>query len=409
MNLILTIGTGTAGKYSSLAEGMAASVRLAQAECFWLVPSASADSIAIADLVRELVAEQGGNTAAFQPWDGDASPYCTIANPDDLNDCHQTLLMVIRRVKERMKADRKPVKIVVNPTSGTKQMSAGATLASLEADIDEIVFTVGERKDGVVVTGTEYLTTINSRALLGRRALAESRRLIQAGSFAAARDLLGPYCDTSADCQHTHDLAAVLYYWQRLRYHEALRCAASSDHPSLKRLRISLQPYVKAGPNDACIVLDLLDSACFLQDNGFHEEALARAYRATEAAAKCVLENDFDTREPYDVRDLQRLCPRQHQKFASMAQNGKVQIGLRQSYEILDSLDHPLGNWYFSTNEVQRTLQRRNQSLYGHGGAHRHPENDDIATVVDGLRQHLTVNADHKLPRRSAFIREALT
>ncbi len=51
--LILTVGTGTAGRYSSIAEGLRRTIELISPRAFWLVPSTHSDSIAVADLVRE--------------------------------------------------------------------------------------------------------------------------------------------------------------------------------------------------------------------------------------------------------------------------------------------------------------------------------------------------------------------
>lgn len=57
---------------------------------------------------------------------------------------------------------RPELSIIVNPTSGTKQMSAGATLAALDEGVSGIAFTIGERADGVVKTGTETITPFDS-------------------------------------------------------------------------------------------------------------------------------------------------------------------------------------------------------------------------------------------------------
>ena len=47
--LILTVGTGTAGKHSDVEEGLANTIRRVQPRKFWLVPSASEKSTPVAD------------------------------------------------------------------------------------------------------------------------------------------------------------------------------------------------------------------------------------------------------------------------------------------------------------------------------------------------------------------------
>jgi len=51
--LILTVGTGTAGKHSDVAQGLANTIRQVRPRKFWLVPSASEKSTPVADLSRE--------------------------------------------------------------------------------------------------------------------------------------------------------------------------------------------------------------------------------------------------------------------------------------------------------------------------------------------------------------------
>ena len=82
--LILTVGTGTAGKRSDVAQGLANTIRQVQPRKFWLVPSASEKSIPVADLIRETVAD----LESFAPWSASAA-YHAIANHDDIHGCRR--------------------------------------------------------------------------------------------------------------------------------------------------------------------------------------------------------------------------------------------------------------------------------------------------------------------------------
>src|SRR6266508_338315 len=161
--LILTVGTGTAGRHSNLAQGLVNTLRQLRPRLFWLVPSASPESTGLAELVRD-GAPAG---SAFQPWTK-TQPFCQIAEPDDLFLCRAALREVIQKARLLL---RKGEPLVLNPTSGTKQMSVAATLAALDEDIGEIVFTVGERADGVVKTGTERLASFSTQVCFAERAL----------------------------------------------------------------------------------------------------------------------------------------------------------------------------------------------------------------------------------------------
>ncbi len=73
---IFTVGTGTAGKHSNVASGLANTIRQVRPRKFWLVPSASENSTPVADLVREDVAALG----SFAAW-SESAPYHAIHDP----------------------------------------------------------------------------------------------------------------------------------------------------------------------------------------------------------------------------------------------------------------------------------------------------------------------------------------
>ena len=180
--LILTVGTGTAGKTSNLAQGLVNTLKKSAPRLYWLVPSISPDSIETANLIRENY--PNGFTKASH------SDFFTIKNPDDIFECRNTMRSVIKEARQYLKEGEK---LILNPTSGTKQMSAGATLAAIDEEIGEIVFTIGERADGVVKTGTERLIPFSSRLFLMERDMRIANELFRSGSYKATADILTPY------------------------------------------------------------------------------------------------------------------------------------------------------------------------------------------------------------------------
>src|ERR1019366_9811411 len=96
--LILTVGTGTAGKHSDVAAGLARTIDLCTPRLFWLVPSASEKSRPVADYIRELVEHPG----AFRPW-STGEPYRTIADPDDIHQCRTVVREVIAAARQQLK------------------------------------------------------------------------------------------------------------------------------------------------------------------------------------------------------------------------------------------------------------------------------------------------------------------
>jgi tetratricopeptide (TPR) repeat protein len=377
--LILTVGTGTAGIHSSLAQGLINTLSQVQPRLFWLVPSGHPDSTGIADLVRES-APAG---SSFQPWNS-AALYCSIAEPDDLFVCRATLRQVIAFGRKSLE---KGERLLVNPTSGTKQMSVAAALAALDEEIGEIVFTVGERYDGVVKTGTERLATFSTEQFFRERTLREAERLFQAGAYHGAALLLKQYGQAARDA---HDLAACLREWQRLNYEEARQIAAGASAPALVKLRHHLTQLAHS-PEESLLVLgDLMSSADNLLRWGDYEEALARYYRATELAAKLRLAEKHNLRKPYKLADLRDAAPSMRESLEANARNGVCYLGLRQTMQVLKALNDRFADDYFADEKLGELLSLRNETVAGHGAStvFQHSVEAVRSHLISFLRKH---------------------
>ena len=124
--LILTVGTGTAGKHSDVAQGLANTIRQVMPRKFWLVPSASVKSTPVADLIRETVADLD----SFAPW-SESTAYHAIANHDDIHECRRLVRDVIAVAKRELRADER---LVVNA-----ELSFAARMLTSEANRKQAV------------------------------------------------------------------------------------------------------------------------------------------------------------------------------------------------------------------------------------------------------------------------------
>ncbi len=276
----------------------------------------------------------------------------------------------------------KGARLLVNPTSGTKQMSAGATLAALDEGVGEIVFTVGERSDGVVMTGTEKLESFDASAYFAERDLATASDLFAAGAFAAAARLLQPHRDRWPRFAGAHDAAACAHEWQRLRFAQARQIASRSESSLLALLRAPLTRLAEAPERSSALVMELLASARRCLDWQEPEEALARAYRAAELMAKRRLAAHHHLEEPYQLEDFQQALPSRSLQFQAVARDGVLLLGLRQAFDVLVALGDPLGRAFFA-GDLLKPLALRNVTLFGHGTATA--GHGDVDSLIDGL------------------------
>lgn len=353
--LILTVGTGTAGKHSNLAAGLRSTLELIQPARFWLVPSTDEVSQVTADLVRE-------ELPAFVPWN-DSSPYHSIRNPDSLEDCQQVVRNVISRAKQSLP---KQGRLLVNPTSGTKQMSVGATLAALDEGVGELVFTVGRRADGVVITGTERLETFNASDYFAERDLKAARELSQAGAHSAAAALL------SRHSRHAGfgEIASCLHEWERQNYSEARRIAAASCADALIPLRHHLEQLhlaTKSKEPNPLIIADLLFTAELFHERQDYESSLVLSCRALEMGLRRALFEFTGLCEPYSLSEVCSLSISQEIKDRCryVSNDGTYTIlNLRTIARILSELHHPIGDQFENDNELKELIRVRNELMH---------------------------------------------
>ena len=128
MILVLTVGTGTAGQHSNLAAGLLNSINSLEIKPSFilLVPSTSEESMGLA----ELVSEECTTPSELAPLEQ------RIEKPDDLICARKQIRACIESLRKRFPGKN----ILVNPTSGTKQMAIGCFLAASEIPGIEICF-----------------------------------------------------------------------------------------------------------------------------------------------------------------------------------------------------------------------------------------------------------------------------
>lgn len=336
MNLILTIGAGT-GKAPTLLEGMLATLNALKPERYWLVPSSSPDSVTTADLIRE------EHPAGFQPW-SDSHPYRAIEQHDDLFDCRSAIREVIARARQ-FKGE-----LQINPTSGTKQMSAGATLAALDEEIGEIVFTVGERREGIVVSGTEQMAGFSTGEFFREKALREANILYQSGAFHAAGQLLKKWKGDPA-VDKAILIARCAHDWHRLNYRDAAGAAARFDAKISEHLN-KLARAVENNDPSKTVLGDLLASADDLRRWGDAEEAATRSYKAMEYAIRMVLCRALNIRPPFK---------QEYFKDVPLKEPPTIPPGLRQMMVILQAIQDPFAEEY---NQLREPLRIRNEAMH---------------------------------------------
>jgi hypothetical protein len=359
--LILTIGTGTAGKHSDLASGLAKTMTLLAPRKVFLVPSKNETSLAIADLLAQ----------EMPPPANDTLP---LDEPDDLESCRRHLREVIAKAKAQL---QKGETLLVNPTSGTKQMTAAATLAALDEQIGGIVFTTGERADGVVKTGTEKITAFDASAYFRERDFALAREFFDTGNFAAAGRILSPH---KTIFPREYGAARTCHHWRRFDYERAKAYKAG--------LASRLNGTAAAGK---LIIADHLAWADFAIRHHDADSAIRLTYKALELAARLFFEEETGLRPDAVGRYPARAILDLKTSFIPNQDRPETALGLQAMVKILKDLRHPFGEKF--DHPLFELSGIRNDATHGIRPAEKH----EAQSYLDRAK-NLTAIAPTKLP-----------
>lgn len=348
---VATVGTGTAGDHSMVAYGILYGIRQTDADRVYLVPSTSPESRETADYVAA--------EAAVAQWE-DNNPYRVFTDCDNLLQCRNEMREILREVKRRHPGAR----IILNPTSGTKQMTTGAYLAGVEAQVSRIDYVVGERVDGVVKTGSEKLISVSGREIAAEMSARQAVQLIKAGAYTGALRLLRPYSDLFPGLI---SYIVMVESWHRFAYAQALEQAEKSSSAAcsvLKKLDSARRPSLIHAA-DMIAFVDREIRCCH------PEEALAVLYRLVELLAKIRMSELGVNVHRMDLQQIEeKLCPPKavHDELLARRNNDdRLLLGLRLSLQVLSADHGPLYTKIFKNPRNWRPLQERNETRYGHG------------------------------------------
>lgn len=355
MIYICTVGTGTAGNSSNVAEGIMAAIGYAKPDAVILVPSESEDSIAVAEIIQEGI-ENTCKYVAIKP----------ISNHDNLMHCRQEIAAIIR-MSSKLTASPP---IILNPTSGTKQMTTAAVLAAIDEELENIEYITGPRQDGVIITGQEQISQLSARKFIAEKHHRNAVELIKSGSYHAAGEILDSYKDLYP---LSHAAAKMFYYWSRFDYSRALKWAQVGNNVEWQAARGALNILRSADNISLERIIDISNYAFFhCLEHGEGEEGLAIIYRLVELCAKLRLKElhiDCDNLELAAITgdpELKVASPIV-ERLRAMSKHGQIQVGLKLALEILDGTGFAFCKDFLHNKIFWPVLMKRNQTRYGHG------------------------------------------
>lgn len=306
-----------------------------------------------------------------------------IHDVDDLNLIFNDICDLLEDIIQR---GFQPEHITVDFTSGTKPMSAGLVLAAVRYNCKTLSYISGERTNGVVTAGKEKRLAFSLYAWFSADKLSLARNFIKLLQFDSALyhlEQVKPELLRSADQQlrqHLLTLAQAYKAWDDFDHKQFMSQykAVDANFSSLQEFLISDEVKsllgekiisVKVQKNYTPeIIADVVNNAERRFISGRYDDAVARLYRAIEMLAQYCLKKEFGI-DSSDV-DLNKIPDSEYRKKLETKRepiNGKIKIGLRDAYELLEKLGHSLGKDFTQNSKLQHQLSKRNSSITAHG------------------------------------------
>lgn len=294
-----------------------------------------------------------------------------VAEPDALPDCYSLMVLHLRRLADKSHGQR----LVADYTGGTKTMGAALVLAALELNW-ELSLVRGTRADLVrVLDGSEMASLVNAGEVRARQVLNEAQRLFDANAYTSAESLIEGIvraAPLSNELQRAVSqmvaLCRAFDAWDRFDHARAKQLLAPFQSQCVPQWRF-LKTLTGEKATGYEPVMDLIRNAERRANRGRYDDAVARLYRTLEFFAQIRLRQRQPALDP-SALEIDALPERLRPNYEALRDlhSKKIQIGLRQNYELLSELDDPIGIVYRDfSKRLLNALTSRNDSILAHG------------------------------------------
>lgn len=298
-------------------------------------------------------------------------------------------------------------------TCGTKSMAAGLFLAASEFEYCQPILVKGPRADLIKVTGDRSrVVPINRNSAMISRYKKTFEELLEKQDYGGARDIVrtisrigvddqdGEFLDRANLTMRAFDLWDRFEYasaWEELDYfcglykkpsrmmiqlkiiadriagivhwlknEDSLAVGSSDRKKTEPKTPYTVNQPLKEAPLP---VYDLIRNAERRARMERYDDAVARLYRATELYAQFTLRRR-GIHTANLTEDTLAVLSAEHRERLEKKRNadGKLAIGLFESYELLGSLGEPVGQiWEANKARINHVIQYRNLSWLAHG------------------------------------------
>jgi len=291
-----------------------------------------------------------------------------------------------------------PKDIVIDYTSGTKAMSAGATIAGIRQRVGALAYITGDRNSrGVVISGTEKIISLEPNRIYADDLWVKAVASFNKFQYDTCRRLIQEAGSLLADERFHQKLSALKLlsegysYWDRFKLDKAfekLKSLKKSDELLYiwgikKQIEKNKEALYQEKEKIFCKerLVDLIENAERRALERKFDDAMARLYRVIEYVAqykvneKGLFKKDKKDRPQTDNLDAQAISSDKLRKKYQQCcdpKDGKIKLSLYKLYELLRDLGEDIGEFFFKewdekNGKLKKLLRLRNKSILAHG------------------------------------------
>ena len=371
-------------------EPLAASIRKWRPARVLFVPSSgTADQI---NGIRDLLARQGYELGAglFET--------IPVSDHQDFSGCVREMRRGLEEHVTRWRERGEGHECVADFTGGTKCMSAALALVARPWPAVRFSYVGGALRDkddvGIVVAGREQVVSVvNPWDTLGYQVVEETVAAFDRHAYGWGAERLRSALSNIADTgSRKSELSALAMFmegydrWDRSEFgasfdsfgqcakrlndlaaavpgisHERFRQYIDQARNRLEKLKQGSSHPTRA------LLEDLIANASRRREEGRHVDAVARLYRAIEAAAQLRLWERFEV--DTGKVSMEDVPGSLHDRLQARSEDGTMKLALQDAYELLLHKQDPLGERFvhLGWNSYKSPLSERNESIAGHG------------------------------------------
>ena len=326
--------------------------------------------------------------------------YKRIFNEDNVAEAYRSVRDAIEWL---IKKGYHPNNIVVDYTSGTKPMSAGALFSAIMAPCGSLVYVAGRRDEATrrVISGTERVISEQPNRLLAERYISEAISLFNSYQFKAASQILRSlqermHSSVEPRLSSLSRLCDAYNEWDSFNHQTARDAFDKISREDMEKWsnkisankgwvnRIAKALASNEPRQRLCreLLVDLWMNANRRLEEGRFVDALARLYRLAELAAQYRLIHQYDI-DTGNV-DIGKIPTDMHETINRYRdEKERIRIPLSAAYQLLARFNDPIAE-IFQGEAVRDALNRRNESIAAHG---LNPVSaEDVEKLKEGIK-----------------------